>query len=178
MLESAAMPARPRTVDLAQDQDFVLELHCQGNYESDTPCLRRLSYEAYRQHWLGTRQPEGFLRHLQISLGDSRAFAEVWEDDGRPIGFLWVGFTDTDGYGTIAEVWDIELVADYRGRGLGMEMLAHAEAVARDRGAHILRSETGVENQASQALHAKAGFQTYRLLFEKLLRAPPGLTRK
>lgn len=50
-----------------------------------------------------------------------------------------------------------------------MEMLAHAERVARERGAGLLRSEAGIENLASHGLHEKLGFDTYQLKYEKLL---------
>ena len=39
--------------------------------------------------------------------------------------------------------------------------------LARERGATVLRSGTGIENMASRELHAKLGFQVSRVEFEK-----------
>jgi ribosomal protein S18 acetylase RimI-like enzyme len=91
-------------------------------------------------------------------------------DGGEVVGFLWVTFAEIEGYElTVAEVMDIELIPAYQRQGHGSMILAHAETLAIERGAQVLRSETGVENVASQALHRKAGFEVHRLRYEKLL---------
>jgi L-amino acid N-acyltransferase YncA len=46
-------------------------------------------------------------------------------------------------------------------------MIKHVEDLARERGATVLRSGTGIENTASRELHAKLGFQTCHMDFEK-----------
>ena len=48
-------------------------------------------------------------------------------------------------------------------------MLRRVELLAKERGASWLRSEAGIENAASQALHAKHGFRQYHIGYEKLL---------
>ena len=48
-------------------------------------------------------------------------------------------------------------------------MLQRVETLAKERGASWIRSEAGIENTASQALHAKHGFRTYHIGYEKLL---------
>ncbi len=160
-----------RPADLTADRDFLLEMHCLGNYESDTPWARARPYVAYREEWLRTPQPQGFLDALRRSLAEARTIAEVWEEDGRPVGFLWVGLTEIEGYAvTVADVNDIEVAPQDQRRGIGTLMLQHAEALARERGAQLMRSETGIENEASQALHARLGFDVYRLQYEKALR--------
>lgn len=164
-----------RPVDVGTDRAFLLEMHCRGNYESDAPWARRAPYEQYRGEWLSTPQPEQFLASLLESLTDHRTVAEVWEQDGESAGFLWVTFGEFEGYGiTFAEVRDIEVIEPLRRRGIGAAMLERAEQAAREHGAAVLRSETGVENAASRALHDASGFAQYRLLYEKLLRDPQG----
>ncbi len=86
------------------------------------------------------------------------------------MGFLWVTFSEVTGYEiSLAEIRDLELSPTHQRRGIGRLMLKSAERVARAAGATALRSETGVQNDASRALHAKGGFETYRVLYEKVL---------
>ena len=166
-----------RRVDPGTDKAFVCELHCQGNYASDTPWARKVSYEAYREQWFSTPQPGEFLSAVERSLSDPRTLAEVWMDDGQPIAFLWMTFTDLRGYGiTFAEVNGIDIVESHRRRGIGTLILERAERAAREAGAAVLRAETGIENQASQGLIAKCGLSTYRLQYEKVIaRTEPSL---
>jgi len=102
---------------------------------------------------------------------DERTIAEIWEEDGRIVGYLWVTFSDIPDYDlTIAEVMDIAVADEYRRRGVGRVMLHHAEDIARKHGAALLRSDTGIENVASQKLHEKMGYNPYRIGYEKILR--------
>ena len=61
----------------------------------------------------------------------------------------------------------------HRRQGIGTEILEHVEALARERGADLLRSDTGIENLASDRLHTKAGFKPIRTEYEKVLTPPP-----
>jgi ribosomal protein S18 acetylase RimI-like enzyme len=162
---------RFRAIDVDRDRGILLELHCRINYASDTPWARAQPYERYREKWLTTSQPESYLAHLAETLKDERTIAEMWEDEaGAVTGYLWVTFTDMADYEiTVAEVMDIAVVPEYQQRGIGLEMLKHAEEVAHARGARLLRSDTGVENVASQRLHEKTGFKPYRIQYEKAL---------
>ena len=163
----------PRKIDIKTDRDMLLELHCLINYASDSPWARTIPFEQYREKWLSTSQTEVFLKHLAESLSDERTIAEIWEDAGTVVGYLWIAFSEIGDYGiTVAEVKDIIVTDDYRHRGIGRKMLEHAEQLARDRGADIFRSETGIDNKASQKLHASSGFETYHILYEKLLTDP------
>lgn len=79
-------------------------------------------------------------------------------------------FTDIQGYNiAVAKVMDIAVTTDYRRRGIGTQMLEHIEETARKRGATLLRSDTGIENKASQKLHEKFGFKPYRIHYEKII---------
>lgn len=160
-----------RTVDVESDKADLLEFHVVGNYESDSPWARQVSFEQYRKEWLAnTPQTEEFLSHLAESLQDSRTIAEIWEADTAPIGFLWVTFDEIVGWNlTVAEVRDLELAAGHRQRGIGSNMLVYAEELSRQRGAGLLQSGTGVDNVASQELHAKMGLEIYHVDYEKRL---------
>jgi len=164
----------PRKIDIKADRDTLLELHCRINYESDTPLARSEPYDQYREKWLNTSpsQPEVFLKDLAESMKDKRTIAEIWEDDGNVVGYLWVKFSDLrwgDEDLNIAEFYDLAVTDNYQRRGIGRKLLSHAEQLARERGADILRSGTGIENTASQKLHTGSAFETYYIRYEKLL---------
>jgi hypothetical protein len=48
-------------------------------------------------------------------------------------------------------------------------MMKAAEERARERGARVLRAETGVENNASQVMYGNHGFRVVSLVYEKAL---------
>ena len=48
------------------------------------------------------------------------------------------------------------------------------EALAREHGADLLRSDTGIENFLSDRLHTKAGLKPIRTEYEKTLKPYPG----
>jgi ribosomal protein S18 acetylase RimI-like enzyme len=66
---------------------------------------------------------------------------------------------------------DIEVVPSHQRIGIGTLLLQHAESLARERGAVVLRSETAVKNEASQVLYKKLGFSPDRVRLEKTLTA-------
>jgi ribosomal protein S18 acetylase RimI-like enzyme len=89
---------------------------------------------------------------------------------GSGLRHLWVTFTDIQDYGiTIAEIMDIAVAPDYQRKGIGTMMMRHIEKLAKERGATMLRSDTGIENTASQKLHESLGFKLYRVHYEKVL---------
>ena len=161
-----------RPIDTKTDRDLLLELHCSGNYESETPWARTISYEEYRRKWLSTGQPDSFLSHLDQSTEDARTIAEIAEENGTVVGFVWVVFRDVKDYGvTIAEVNDIAVVQSHRQKGVGTTILEHVEDLARERGAHLWRSETGVENTASDIFSAQLSV-TMVSLFSSMTSSP------
>jgi GNAT superfamily N-acetyltransferase len=161
-----------RSADLKKDRDFILMMHSLGNFENDSASVRIGDLAAYRAWWGDTAQSAEFLELLAQSLEDERTIAEVWEEDGRPVGFLWVVFSRIAGYEvTVAEVNDLEVIASHQRVGIGTMLLQHAETIARERGADLLRSESGVDNDAYQGLHRKLEMVPYRLRYEKRLNA-------
>jgi ribosomal protein S18 acetylase RimI-like enzyme len=133
--------------------------------------MRRLPYEEYREKWLSTSQPESFLSELAKTMKENRTIAEILEIDNAKVGYLWVTFTDVQDYGiTIAEIMDIAVARDCQHRGIGTAMLRHVEELAKEQGVTLLRSDTGIENLASQKLHESSGFKPHRIHYEKVLR--------
>jgi hypothetical protein len=149
---------RYRPIDVEKDRDALLEMHSQIIYSSGSPLERRTSLEDSREKWMSTPQPESYLKRLKETMKDVRNFAEFLEDeDGKLAGYLWVWFEDIEGYDTaIAYVMDLGVTEEF-------------EEEVRSRGATLLRSDTGIENEASQKLHEKFGFERYHVDYEKNL---------
>jgi ribosomal protein S18 acetylase RimI-like enzyme len=106
-------------------------------------------------------------------LEDEYALVEVCEEDGDAVGYVCISLSDIVGYDLkVAKIEDISVRVDRQRRGIGSLMLVHAEAVAHERGAHLLRADVGVSNVGSRALHEKAGFEPFRIYYEKRLQAP------
>ncbi|MFQ5910608.1 MAG: GNAT family N-acetyltransferase [Thermoplasmata archaeon] len=159
-----------RVVDVKADRDLLLDLHCRINYESETKWAREVPYEDYREKWLSTSQTEQFLSDLKGSLEDERTIAEIAEDDGVLIGYIRVTYMDIRDYNvTAAEIMDIMVTPERQRQGIGLELMKHIEEQALARGAAVVRSDTGIENTASQKLHEKCGFKPYRVRYEKVL---------
>jgi GNAT superfamily N-acetyltransferase len=162
------LSARP--IEIAKDRDFLLALHCLGRFEEIPAWARRSSYIQYRDQWLQTEHPDAFIKELQNSLADPRTLGEVWEEDGKPVGYLWVVISEPEGYGQpLAEIRDIVVASEHQRRGIGGLMLQHAEEEAHVRGAFSLRSETSFDNAASQAMHGRQGFKVVSFQYEKVL---------
>jgi GNAT superfamily N-acetyltransferase len=161
---------RFRRINIDKDGDLLLEFHCRINYESETPYMRKLSYEEYRKKWMSTSQPESYLSDLARTMKENRTIAEILEDGDDEVGYLWVRFNDIQDYGlTIAGIMDVAVTLKYQRRGIGTMMLKRAMELAKERGATLLHSDTGIENTASQKLHESLGFKPYRLNYEKVL---------
>ena len=102
--------------------------------------------------------------------GDARTIAEIAEQNGTVLGFVWVAFRDVNDYDvTIAELNEIAVSESHRLKGIGTLILKHVEHLVRQRGAHLWRSEVGIENIALEELHLKMGFKPYRIEYEKVL---------
>lgn len=161
---------RFRRININKDRDVLLEFHCRINFESETPYMRKLAYEEYRNKWLSTSQPASFLSDLAKTIKENRTIAEILEDGDAQVGYLWVTLADIQDYGiTIAEIKDIAVAPEYQRKGIGTMMMQHIERLAKKRGARMLRSDIGIENTASQKLHESSGFKLYRVSYEKVL---------
>ena len=154
-----------RPVDPIADRDYILECHCRVNYACDTPWARDISYEQYRANWFAMPgQIEGFWSALLGSLDDPRCIAELMLDEtGAVAGCLWTTFyEDPDNGFSFMDVQDLYIEERLRGQGLASQLMAYAEEKARALGAKVIRSGTGCENAASQAMHKKLGYYIYR----------------
>ncbi len=106
----------------------------------------------------------GFI--AESAAGAAAGFAEVAVRkyangcDSQPVAFL-------------EGVW---VKPQFRRRGVGAKLIAHAETFVAARGFRELGSDTQIDNDASQAAHLAWGFsETERVVyFRKILRSPVG----
>lgn len=161
-----------RSIDFERDRDYILERHCRINYACESPWKREMSYPDYRSEWFSlTGQVSGFYGYLERTAQDDRTIAEIIEwEDGRIAGYLWVTFCeDEENDFRFAEIQEIYIEEEFRRHGVATQLYEYAEAKARRNDAKVIRSGTGLCNNASIQLHEKLGFAPYRYEFEKLL---------
>ena len=153
------------------DIDYICERHCRINYECDTPWARRIPYAEYRANWdAWPGQRYGYLSALRESMEDERTIAEIIKTAaGETVGYLWALFHGEDANFIWADVQDIYVEETYRQTGVASYLMNYAEQSAKRNGAKVIRSGTGCENVASQAMHNKLGYYQYRMEYEKIL---------
>jgi GNAT superfamily N-acetyltransferase len=78
--------------------------------------------------------------------------------EGQPVGRAWVGLDHPRGAPDAAFLFDIEVVPQRRGAGLGRALLAAVEQAARDAGATALELNVFGGNRAAITLYASAGY--------------------
>ena len=110
---------------------------------------------------------------LQQLLADAQLGAAwVAEEHGQLRGYLVaVLLLSLEHGGLMAEVDELFVLPQARGRGLGAQLLAAAEAALAARGCVRLQLELGVANEAARAFYARKGYRArdgYRLLAKTL----------
>jgi len=104
-------------------------------------------------------------RHLAAELAARpNAFSVLAFDAGTPIGLVncIAGFS-TFACRPLVNVHDVVVVAGYRGRGVGRDMLEQVKAIAQRRGACKLTLEVLEGNQSAISLYQRFGFAPYQL---------------
>lgn len=86
----------------------------------------------------------------RLDQGDG-FYLVAWDGD-RPAGHAHLTLTDPP------ELQDVEVVAQYRRRGVGSALTAAAEAEALGRGFDRLRVTVSVDNAAAQGLYRRLGY--------------------
>ena len=108
-----------------------------------------------------------------LTFEESLAECEEWFENKKEVGVLYelggefVGFMNlsvrndyVNGTETspVAFVEGIYVLPQFRGRGIGREMIAYAEEFARERGIRELASDCFVDNSDSERFHKRCGF--------------------
>ncbi|BBH70760.1 hypothetical protein ACTI_74450 [Actinoplanes sp. OR16] len=92
-----------------------------------------------------------------LAAGDHLTLTGVAGD--QPIGRLWIGLDHPRGVPGCAFLYDIEVAAEHRGRGLGRALLAAGEEAARAGGAQSLELNVFGSNAKAAALYLSSGYE-------------------
>jgi len=97
--------------------------------------------------------------------GNEFYVAQVGADEGMA-GYVWFGvsqrpFSDTK----VGWIYDILVLPEHRGKGVGEALMRHALKVSRERGFAQMGLMVNAKNKAAWSLYEKLGFQTeYRIM--------------
>lgn len=94
------------------------------------------------------------------------------EADGEPIGRLWIALEHPRRVAGCAFLYDIEVVAGQRGRGLGRALLTAGEGVAREHGAEALELNVFGANPTAVDLYRTSGYHVTTQQMRKELVRP------
>jgi ribosomal protein S18 acetylase RimI-like enzyme len=92
----------------------------------------------------------------------------IEDGEGTRVGVLWLG----EPFGGDADadalwVYDIEIVPDHRGRGLGRDTMLLAEAEARRLGRRRIKLNVFARNAVARALYRSLGFEEMAIQMSK-----------
>ncbi|MEJ5869173.1 GNAT family N-acetyltransferase [Pseudokineococcus sp. 5B2Z-1] len=90
--------------------------------------------------------------------------------DGAPVGRVWIGLRHPKGAPDCGFLYDIEVDAEHRRRGLGRALLEQAELAVRARGVGSLELDVFGSNTGAVGLYASAGYVVVTQQMRKHLR--------
>ena len=102
-----------------------------------------------------------------LSLPTQQLF--VLEDDGEPVGHLWLAERDLDGRATLF-VYDVFVLEEHRGRGRGRQAMLLAEEEARRRGIDSITLNVFGGNEVARALYRSLEYGEIYVGMRKKLR--------
>jgi ribosomal protein S18 acetylase RimI-like enzyme len=153
---------------------------------ADYPALRScfLELHAWEQSFEpGLPAPEEaagpYLAEVFRNCAESSGRIFLAETDGVVVGFVCVLAkvlpSADDGLEPYAYISDLVVRAAHRGRGIGRELMAQAESLAREFGAKQLKVGVLVRNQATHAFYRAGGFRDYTVQLVKPVDAETSL---
>ena len=137
--------------------------------ESELPLIRELSIEELPADLdddelkFVQRAKEVFGKQLDAILarsGNEFFVAQIGKDEGIA-GYVWFGVSQRLFSGTeIGWIYDIQVLPEHRGKGVGEALLRHALKVSKERGFAQTGLMVNAKNKAAWSLYEKLGFQT------------------
>lgn len=99
-------------------------------------------------------------RNLEATVDNASAFCLVAEDEGEVRGFVTVGFTSHPVMpGRAADVEELKVDRDHRGRGLGRELLQEAVRWIHNAGLSQIRAHISEDQRSAAKLFRELGFR-------------------
>lgn len=136
-------PSRVRAMR-SEDIDRVIELWNQNDHE-----------------WtLMPMAERNVRRNLEATVDNASAFCLVAEEAGRVQGFVTVGFTSHPVMpGRGAEIEELKVDRDFRGKGLGRELLREAVRWIHNAGIRRVRAHLADDERGAVGLFKELGFE-------------------
>ena len=106
----------------------------------------------------------------RISGKDSVAF--LAKESDKIVGYMIGAIVDADDYRNIKNIAEAEnmfVLKDYRGKGIGSQLLKAFFEWSKSKGATIIRTVTSAGNKQSLEFHKANGFKEYDFVLEKEL---------
>lgn len=92
--------------------------------------------------------------HFEAELSGRYSFPFVAETDGKLVGYVCLMSLFEE-----AQILDIAVSPEHRGRGIALELMEHACAVAREKHAEVLALEVRASSAAAIGLYQRTGFK-------------------
>jgi ribosomal protein S18 acetylase RimI-like enzyme len=145
------------------DDPFFREMEFQTTWESlDDADRRRLGPQDIRDALRITHEV------LLSRPGNRIVIAE--DEQGERLGLLWFGINRNLVTGQEeAWIYNISVVPEHRGRGIGRVLMEHAEALARDGGFPILGLMVSSHNARARRLYEHLHFEASNIVMRKRL---------
>ena len=132
-----------------------------------------LHHEAWPQLFAAPSPPERDAQHWRRCISGDNLASFVAEDSSTLVGFVTVGVVD-ESHSLLrpmryARVGSVCVRATDRGKGVGRQLMAHAESWAVGQGAVDVRLNVWAFNRSALALYEELGYQVRSLLLGKPL---------
>lgn len=99
-------------------------------------------------------------RNLEATIDNASAFCLVAEEDGRVQGFVTVGFMSHPVMpGRSAEIEELKVDVEHRGKGLGRELLREAVRWIHNAGIRRVRAHLAEDERGAVSLFKELGFE-------------------
>ncbi|XRP96724.1 KEOPS complex subunit Pcc1 [Methanocaldococcus sp. 16A] len=137
------------------DLNKFLELYYKAYRGFDKYYYKKKKWARWYFKWLMRRDEDGFF---------------VYEMEGKPIGFVacdcnWISNIEKR---EVAEIHEIFVAPDFRGKGIGTALINKAIEYAKKRGRNIVELWVGVENKKAIEFYKKLGFEEKEVVKEWL----------
>ncbi len=99
--------------------------------------------------------------------GNEIFVAEIGEG-GTVAGYVWFGVSQRPFSGLeVGWIYDIQVLPEHRGKGVGEALMRHAMKVSRERGFNQIGLMVNAKNRVAASLYEKLGFRTEYRMMEK-----------
>jgi ribosomal protein S18 acetylase RimI-like enzyme len=105
---------------------------------------------------------------LLARSGNALFIAET--DAGEPVGLLWFGENRNLVTGEVEGwIYNVSVLPEFRGRGISLHLMQHAERYAREQGYEIIGLMVAVHNTVARRLYDKLEYREGNILMRKRL---------